>query len=125
MFCCKTTLCGLGRTNTSQYFLVDEQYAHIVLKSKNSEDLFNLKSLLALCRIEHEFIEAHSYKDLCVTNKDYHKKCCKPWSVANYIAILHNRTSCLAITVSVERWKSFECSQLDYRKKILTQQNRY
>jgi hypothetical protein len=81
--------------------VADERYAHIVLKSKFNDDLFSLKPLLALCRIEHEFIEARYYKDLCVTaaDRDYRSKCCKPWSLANYIAILHNRTSCLAITV--------------------------
>ncbi|CAH1377826.1 unnamed protein product [Tenebrio molitor] len=104
--------------------VADERYAHIVLKSKFNDDLFSLKPLLALCRIEHEFIEARYYKDLCVTaaDRDYRSKCCKPWSLANYIAILHNRTSCLAITeedVNATKTLLINCSQYFHKLQLM------
>lgn len=75
----------------------DEAYIQIVIKALEDANLFNLKSLLVLCRIEHEFMQSKFYKDLCIASKL--KKCCRPWSLGNYIALLTNRTSCLALTV--------------------------
>ncbi|GJQ67819.1 putative hedgehog receptor [Trypoxylus dichotomus] len=75
----------------------NRDYAHVVLRSKTGSDLFNLESLLVLCRIEQELIQTEHYDDLCV-RKTSEPKCCKPWSLANYIALLQNRASCLAIT---------------------------
>lgn len=82
------------------YLFVDEGYSQIVLKAENEVDLFTLDSLLSMCRIEHELIRPHHYKDLCVHTTEKTPKCCRPWSLGNYIALLHNRTSCLALTVS-------------------------
>lgn len=79
---------------------LDRDYAHVVLRSSTGSDLFNLKSLLILCRIEQELIQTKHYADLCITRANQ-EKCCKPWSLANYVALLQNRTSCLAITVNM------------------------
>lgn len=88
-----------------------ENYVHMVVKSKNGVDLFSLDSLLRMCQIEQEFIQARFYKDLCLTNKK--QKCCRPWSLANYIALLQNRTSCLALTVNIiSRQFLFEISEI-------------
>lgn len=81
---------------------LDENYAHIVLESSKGSDLFTLESLLILCRLEYELIQAKHYKELCTQTVKKPKKCCRPWSLANYIAQLHNRTSCLAIIVSIK-----------------------
>ncbi|KAK4871478.1 hypothetical protein RN001_015602 [Aquatica leii] len=75
----------------------DRGYAHIVWESDRNADLFTLDSLLALCRLEYELVQAKYYKDLCTQTFRKPKRCCKPWSLVNYIAQLHNRTSCLAI----------------------------
>lgn len=86
----------------------DEGYSQIVLKSLNGSDLFNLHSLLSMCRIERELIQAKHYKELCIRTVEKPKKCCRPWSLANYIALLHKRKSCLALTVnSVGAWWLF------------------
>ncbi|KAF5283571.1 hypothetical protein FQR65_LT13826 [Abscondita terminalis] len=75
----------------------DRGYAHVVWKSSNNSDLFTLDSLLVLCRLEYELVQAKHYRDLCVQTFRKPKHCCKPWSLVNYIAQLHNKTSCLAI----------------------------
>lgn len=31
-----------------------------------------------------------------------HDRCCHSWSLGNYIALLHNRTSCFGVTVSMQ-----------------------
>lgn len=87
--------------NSEGFFcgIPDEKYAHVVIKSTNNKDIFSLESMMTICRLEYEFIEANSYKDLCIENeKSSPPKCCRPWSLPNYIALLHNRGSCLAIT---------------------------
>lgn len=80
--------------------VTDEGYSQIVLKAEKDVDLFTLDALLSMCRIEHELIRAPGYKDLCVHTTGAKAKCCRPWSLGNYIALIHNRTSCLALTVS-------------------------
>ena len=82
-------------------FILDEKYAHIVLKSNTGADLFNLKSLLNLCHIEQMLIETKYYEDLCVTKDVKSTTCCEPWSLGNYIALLNKRNSCLSINVSI------------------------
>lgn len=74
----------------------DEKYAHIVIKSRNNRNLFDLSSLMTLCRLENELSNAQNFSDLCVQNTKT-SKCCKPWSIGNYIAVLNNRTSCLGV----------------------------
>ncbi|KAK5639216.1 hypothetical protein RI129_011708 [Pyrocoelia pectoralis] len=75
----------------------DHNYAHVVLKSSIDADLFMMQPLSTLCRLEYELVQAKHYKNLCMHPFKKAKKCCKPWSLPNYIAQLHNRTSCLAI----------------------------
>ncbi|CAH0562519.1 unnamed protein product [Brassicogethes aeneus] len=75
----------------------DERYAQLVIKSSDNKNLFTFDSLMALCHLENTFININLYRELCMEHTSV-RKCCKPWSLANYIAILHNRASCLAIT---------------------------
>lgn len=94
---------------TYNYPFLDERYAHLVVTSRKKKDLFTISNMLAMCRLEHEFIGLKYYEDLCIQNTRFKKKCCKPWSLPNYIAILNNRSSCLAITViyAVKKWYIF------------------
>lgn len=92
----------------------DHDYAHAVLKSDMDADLFTMESLSVLCRLEYELVQAQYYKDLCLHPFKRPKKCCKPWSLSNYIAQLHNRTSCLAIVEEdIQNMKNLlqSCSQ--------------
>ncbi|KAL3289766.1 hypothetical protein HHI36_023161 [Cryptolaemus montrouzieri] len=74
----------------------DEKYAHIVIRSADNYNLFELPSLMALCRLDYELSNVQNFSDLCVQNTKT-SKCCKTWSLGNYIALLHNRTSCLGV----------------------------
>ncbi|CAH1153672.1 unnamed protein product [Phaedon cochleariae] len=76
----------------------EPQYGHLVVTTHNKRDLFNLNNMLAMCRLEHELINIKYYNDLCIQNPYFNRKCCKPWSLPNYIALFNKRTSCLAIT---------------------------
>lgn len=94
-----------GKINEGDFFCgpPDEQYARVVLESLDKSDLFTMDSLLIQCRMEHNFIASNHYRDLCIeTVGRGPKKCCRPWSLGNYIAQLYNRSSCLAIMVSVK-----------------------
>ncbi|XP_050314515.1 protein dispatched isoform X2 [Anthonomus grandis grandis] len=76
----------------------DEKYSHLVISTPNKENLFSHKNLLSLCRLENVLMSLHSVPQLCISNTEVEGECCKPWSLANYIAALFGRTSCLQIT---------------------------
>lgn len=76
----------------------DEKYIQIVIQAKEGIDLFTLNSLSVLCKIEQAFIQMNHYEELCILTSRS-KRCCRPWSLGNYIALLMNKSSCLAITV--------------------------
>lgn len=78
----------------------DEEYMHIVVQAKNGNDLFNLKSLLILCKIEQEFMKRAYYNDSCIMTR-LTRRCCRPWSLGNYVALLSKKPSCLMLTVSI------------------------
>ncbi|XP_060515797.1 protein dispatched [Cylas formicarius] len=90
---------GRHRLNIDNFFCgpPDPKYAHFVITSKNSTDLFTLDFLLSLCRLEHIFTELKYYNEFCIQNLQ-NNRCCKPWSLPNYIAILNQKTSCLTLT---------------------------
>lgn len=68
-------------------------------KNKN-DSLFKLDSLLAMCELENRFTDLKEFAKLCET-KPYTKRCCRIWSLPNYIAHLSNKSSCMSIDVSV------------------------
>lgn len=74
----------------------DERYARVVVSSTDGSNLFTYKSMMAICHIEHLLIQSDQFNSLCDTIKK--RSCCHPWSIVNYVALLNNRTSCLAIT---------------------------
>nr|XP_023021379.1 protein dispatched [Leptinotarsa decemlineata] len=66
---------------------------------KKNLPFFTEKALLILVkRLEHELLNLKFYDDLCIQNTKSKRRCCKPWSLPNYIALFNKRTSCLAIT---------------------------
>lgn len=75
----------------------DEKYSHFVIKATNNNNLLSMKSLMDLCELEYKLTILSEFKDLCVQYSNTNN-CCRPWSLANSIALLHNRTSCLGIT---------------------------
>jgi hypothetical protein len=72
-----------------------------VFSATGGEDLFTLDSVLSMCHIEAEMIASEEYHSICESIS--FGKCCHGWSLGNYIALLHNRSSCFEVTVSVGR----------------------
>lgn len=89
---------GNFRRNADGFFCgtPDHRYSRVVIASTDGANLFTHKSMLEICRIERQLIQNTHFSSLCDTIKKH--RCCAPWSVVNYIALLHNRTSCLNIT---------------------------
>lgn len=76
----------------------DDKYIHIVVKAKEGTNLFNVNSLLLLCKLEKEFMQMSYYNNSCVMTT-MSKRCCRPWSLGNYVALLSKKTSCSTLTV--------------------------
>ncbi|KAF7268497.1 hypothetical protein GWI33_018378 [Rhynchophorus ferrugineus] len=72
----------------------DEKYAHIVVSSPNKEDLFTWHHIQSMCKLENSLMNLKNVPSLCISNSG---NCCKPWTLPNYIAALHNRKTCLNI----------------------------
>jgi hypothetical protein len=63
-------------------------------------DLFTLDSILSMCYIEARLMAGKQFHSICQFIS--HDRCCHSWSLGNYIALLHNRTSCFGVTVSMK-----------------------
>ncbi|XP_017777353.1 PREDICTED: protein dispatched-like [Nicrophorus vespilloides] len=74
----------------------DSKYAKIVIKSKRETGLFDYDSMRAMCKLEKRMITKKDYKGLCI--KSVKRKCCKPWSLPNYVALMNSKKSCQEIT---------------------------
>ncbi|XP_076320735.1 RND transporter family member dispatched [Tachypleus tridentatus] len=68
-------------------------YAHVIIQSVNHENLFTLPSLKSVCQIEETKLRSSvHFEELCEQTPS--KSCCRSWSLANYVALLSNRSSC-------------------------------
>lgn len=73
-------------------------YAHIIFQSSSGKNLFTLSALSSLCRIgEIQLKDSSHYESLCEYNVR-RNRCCRSWSLPNYVALLSGRPSCHAIT---------------------------
>ena len=64
----------------------------LAFESESGEDLFNAKSLKAVCKLADEVIKP------VACSAPYCHMCCDSWSIGNYIALLHKRPTCADIT---------------------------
>lgn len=83
--------------------IIGPEYGHFVLARVNrtlNDSLFELNVLMAMCDLETKLTQVHYYRDLCQVEIGS-KRCCRPWSIPNYVALLSNRSSCFDIEVSV------------------------
>ncbi|XP_064490316.1 protein dispatched homolog 1-like isoform X2 [Ornithodoros turicata] len=75
-------------------------YGHVVVgrrSSTNKRGLLSWDALNSICHLDHDRLRAPgSLRVIC--ERDRLGNCCKSWSIPNYIALLHNRSSCLDIT---------------------------
>lgn len=87
-------------------FQIGPEYGHFVLARVNrtlNESLFELNVMIAMCDLEMELTHVDYYRDLCQVEIGS-KKCCRPWSIPNYVTLLSNRSSCFDIEVSIIYW---------------------
>ncbi|XP_030756335.1 protein dispatched-like [Sitophilus oryzae] len=75
----------------------DEKYVHIVVSTVNNQDLFTWEHIKSLCTLENSLMNLKNVPSLCISNSGI---CCRPWTLPNYIAALHNRKNCLNIQES-------------------------
>lgn len=87
------------------FVVIDIEYAHFVVQRVNNnltESMFEINALLALCDLEYQLTQTDEYDVLC-ENEMSSARCCKPWSLPNYIALLSNHSSCFEIEVILFR----------------------
>ncbi|XP_038597017.1 protein dispatched homolog 2 [Tachyglossus aculeatus] len=74
-----------------------KSYSQLVFMSTTAGSLWNLPAVQSMCRLEEDKIRSHArFGELC--QRTAANACCPSWSLGNYIAELHNRSSCLAVT---------------------------
>nr|CAD7412071.1 unnamed protein product [Timema poppensis] len=83
------------------------QYSRVVFGSSDGSDLFSLDAIHEMCQIEHNMMKLPGVVNICETISP--GECCQPWSLGNYIALLHNRTSCFHVTVELEEVNPHLC----------------
>ncbi|XP_075386657.1 protein dispatched homolog 1 isoform X2 [Tenrec ecaudatus] len=70
-----------------------DRYSRVVFTSARGDTLWNLPAIKSMCNIDHSKIRSHpQFGDLC--QRTTAASCCPSWTLGNYIAILHNRSSC-------------------------------
>ncbi|XP_063242455.1 protein dispatched isoform X2 [Bacillus rossius redtenbacheri] len=72
------------------------QYSRVVVSSVDGTDLFSLEGVRDMCRLEWYLMSVAEPLDIC--QEVIPGRCCQPWSLPGYIALLHNRSSCLYLT---------------------------
>ncbi|KAM6461063.1 protein dispatched homolog 2 isoform 1-T1 [Liasis olivaceus] len=97
-----------------------KNYSQLVFMSTTAGSLWNLQAIQSMCQMEQNKIRSHpQFGNLCQRTEA--NKCCSSWSLGNYIAALHNRSSCFDITqadVSHTLTLLRSCAP-DYHKGIL------
>jgi hypothetical protein len=87
--------------NTDDFFcnIPSAAYARVVISSNNQKkNLWSIENVLSQCHMDAALRASTHFSLLCQRRLKNKKKCCHSWSPANYIALLSNKTSCLAIT---------------------------
>lgn len=93
-----------GSTHTHDHLSPDQffcsqpgnGYGRVVMGSTDGTDLFTRSSLLSMCILEAGLVTKTEFSSIC-EYVSFHR-CCRSWSLPNYVAMLNNRTSCLNIT---------------------------
>ncbi|KAG8126190.1 hypothetical protein E2320_021339 [Naja naja] len=97
-----------------------KNYSQLVFMSTTAGSLWNLQAIQSMCQMEQNKIRSHpQFGNLCQRTEA--NECCPSWSLGNYIAALHNRSSCFDITqadVSHTLTLLRSCAP-DYHKGIL------
>lgn len=74
-----------------------KEYVRLVYDSHDDDNLWTADNVKSMCRIEKDLLGSFSdYQEYC--HQDQMKMCCRSWSLGNYVAMLNNKSDCLAIT---------------------------
>lgn len=91
-----------NRGENRHYFCSDpsRSHGHVVLGPRvPGANLFTLEALLSVCRIDLDVLRRPaSLRPIC--ERIGPRSCCSSWSIPHFVAVLHNRSSCLDITAS-------------------------
>ncbi|XP_054271715.1 protein dispatched isoform X2 [Macrosteles quadrilineatus] len=96
------------------------EYSRVVVSARGDVDLMTEKALKQVCQLEQYLTSRPGYNDVCENMR--RGQCCQPWSLPNYIAMLHNHSSCFNITeedVKETRELIENCSHLYYSLRLL------
>ena len=74
-----------------------ETYARVVLTNTSGAGLFTLRALHAMCRVDAQLRSHAAFSASCI-RCTHSRRCCRSWSLANYVAVLCGRASCDAVT---------------------------
>ena len=67
-----------------------------------NQTLFTWESIISMCTVESLRLKSQpQFKDLCETKGP--ADCCPGWSLGGYIGLLHNRSSCFGIKVTIQQ----------------------
>ncbi|KAL4238257.1 Protein dispatched 1 [Mactra antiquata] len=100
-----------SRRKSRQPFLFcdvpDGRWVKLVYSSSVNEDLFTLRNIRNMCKLEETFVTSNSiYLRNCLRPKD-NSNCCRSLSLGNYIALLNGKQGCSNITeVDVKKVKN-------------------
>ncbi|EEC00210.1 hypothetical protein IscW_ISCW000123 [Ixodes scapularis] len=105
---------GSGSGSGGRFFCSDpaRNHGHVVFGARHGNrpvddpggarkaGLFSWEALQSVCRLDAEALRAPpSFQSLCEREQQRGASpCCASWSIPNYVALLHNRSSCLLIT---------------------------
>lgn len=105
---------GSGSGGGGRFFCSDpaRNHGHMVFGARHGNQpvddpggtrgagLFSWEALQSVCRLDTEALRAPpSFQSLCEREQQRGASpCCASWSIPNYVALLHNRSSCLLVT---------------------------
>lgn len=78
-------------------------HGHVVLGARQGDaasgrGLFTPEALLSICVIDRDALRSPGSFEVICERQSNKGPCCNSWSIPNYVALLHNRSSCLHIT---------------------------
>ncbi|XP_050046962.1 protein dispatched homolog 1 isoform X2 [Dermacentor andersoni] len=86
----------------THYFCSDpsRSHGHVVFGPKvPGTNLFTLEALQSICRTDLDVLRRPaSLRSIC--ERVSPRRCCTSWSIPHFVALLHNRSSCLDITAT-------------------------
>ena len=78
--------------------LTEKEYARYTFSSRTNSNLFTLNNILAMCDIDAHIRKHVAFRDACARKVHTRRRCCRSWSLPNYVALLSNRSTCHNIT---------------------------